>query len=84
MTDGTPATDAPTNEVERLRAEVGELRTIMRELWLRVADAGTLMNASWVRGALEGETDLSDKDYVRNVFDLPEHLRAEYTINKET
>ncbi|MBL3664501.1 hypothetical protein JL475_00375 [Streptomyces sp. M2CJ-2] len=72
--------DQCTDETERLRAEVSELQSIIRELWLRVADAGSLMSTSWVRGALEGDTDLSDKDYVRNAFKLPEHLRAELNL----
>ncbi|WP_329143469.1 hypothetical protein OIU91_06015 [Streptomyces sp. NBC_01456] len=57
--------------------EVSELRAIIRELWLRVADAGSLMDTGWVRGALEGSTELSDQDYVRNAFKLPTHVRDE-------
>lgn len=59
---------------QRLRAEVSELNSVICELWLRVADAGTVMSTSWVRGALEGSTELSDNGYVRNPFKLPAHV----------
>jgi len=69
----TPASIEADNQ--RLNAQVSELNAVIRELWLRVADAGSLMNTTWVRGALEGDTELSDKDYVRNAFKLPAHVR---------
>jgi hypothetical protein len=76
------ATDGSTDEIERLRAEVGELRTVMRELWLRVADAGSLMLTSRVQGALEGSTDLSEEDHIPNAYQIPEHVRAKYSISE--
>ncbi|MEW2434344.1 hypothetical protein AB0952_09185 [Streptomyces caniferus] len=68
----TPQPTSTESDNQRLRAELGELNSIVRELWLRVADAGSLMNTSWVRGALEGSTALSDQGYVRNAFKLPD------------
>ncbi|MEE4419533.1 hypothetical protein [Streptomyces bugieae] len=67
--------NSPAADKQSLRTEVGELNSIIRELWLRVVDAGSLMNTSWVRDALEGSTELSDQDYVRNAFKLPAHVR---------
>ncbi|MEU6331507.1 hypothetical protein ABZ851_30150 [Streptomyces sp. NPDC047049] len=71
----TPQPTSTESDNQRLRAEVAELNSIVRELWLRVADAGSLMNTSWVRGALEGSTALSDQDYVRNASKLPDPVR---------
>ncbi|MGW2010878.1 hypothetical protein [Streptomyces nigrescens] len=60
---------------ERCGRNARRIEDRIRELWLRVADAGSLMDTSWVRGALEGGTELSDKGYVRNAFKLPAHVR---------
>lgn len=74
MTTTAPVSSEAENQ--RLRAEIRQLNTVIHELWLRVADAGTLMNTSWVRSALEGSTELTDEDGTpRNAFKLPAHMR---------
>ncbi|GES27911.1 hypothetical protein AB0G60_02685 [Streptomyces angustmyceticus] len=73
MTDRAPT--SVESEIQQYRDEVSQLRAVIQELWLRVADAGSLMDTNRVRGALEGSTELSDKDYVRNAFKLPAHVR---------
>ncbi|MGY0065200.1 NUDIX domain-containing protein (plasmid) [Streptomyces sp. LZ34] len=66
----------------QVAAELEQLRSIYREVWLHVVDAGSMLLTHRVEKALTGDTSLSDESrlqgWIHGEHKLPDHVRHHF------